>query len=513
MAIVRRVVSINNLNNPIEAQEKVLRGVNFLCDAVKLTLGPFGKNFLLEKGLKVTNDGITIAKELRLNDEIEDLGLRFAREAAVKTNDVAGDGTTTVLTLLQAILKEIIRLLPGKTFAGKKSVIAVRKQVSEECKDVIEKLKAMVTPIKSKEELIQVARVSVEDEKLAELIGSAQWDLGPDGTLLAEVSNDIEDSVERVSGIRFDNGFGTSLIMNNKEKQRLEASNVQVIMTNFTFQDLNPIKKIIDELLRNNLREIVIVGRAFTQDAINLCMKNFEAGVKLYPINAPYVNQGEIMRDLQAVLGGKFYDQENTSLEDMQLSDIGFAKRVECSRFSAILTGKDDIESKIRITERLKELEDSVKGEESIFQKKAIQARISQLKNGLAIVKVGGLTEADRSYKYDKVEDVVSAVKAALQEGTVPGAGLAFKQIAETMPDTAILKRPLLAPYQQIMINAGENFEVESWVRDPLKVERVALENACSIAATLSTVGGVSANEFPKPLNSLLKGAVSGEDN
>ena len=197
-----------------------MRGAYFLCDAVKQTLGIYGRNFLLEKGLKITNDGLNIAKEITLNDEIEDLGLRIAREAAIKTADEVGDGTTTALTLTQSILKEIVRLMPGKNLAGKKSILEIRKQVKAEKEEVIKKLKEMATKIQSKEELIEVARVAVEDERLAELIGSTQWDLGEDGNIIAEESNDTEDSIERINGIRWDNGFGTSLVVNNQEKAK-----------------------------------------------------------------------------------------------------------------------------------------------------------------------------------------------------------------------------------------------------------------------------------------------------
>ncbi len=497
--MVKKIVSYNSLDNPTEATDRILRGVNALCDCTKQTLGPWGRNFLLEKGLKITNDGISIAKEIQADDEIEDLSLRMVREVAVKTNDEAGDGTTTAITLAQAILKEAIRLLPGKKLAGQKSVVQIRKQIAEECEKVIQELKKMATPIKSKEELINVAKVSSEMEDLAELIGTAQWELGKEGTVMAELTNDSTDSVEKTKGIRFDNGFGTSLMMNNLEKQRLEIDNVRVIMTNHTFQDLNSLRTLLDQMVKNQWRDIVIIGRAFTNEAIQLCMQNHKTGVRVYPINAPYVNQVEILEDLASVLGGKFYNEERDNLEEIQLTDVGFAKRVICSRFSAIFTGKENA------NERIKKLKETLKGEESVFEKKNIEARIAQLTDGFAVINVGALSEIDRKYKYDKAEDAINSVKSALQEGTVPGAGLAFKSISENMPDDAILKRPLLSIYNQIMANAGEDFEVESWVRNSLKVERVALQNACQIAADLATTGGAVAAKFPPELDSLLK--------
>ena len=499
MAHINKVVSVNNLKNPTEAQDKVLNGVNFLCDAVKSTLGPYGRNFLLEKGLKVTNDGISIAKQIQLKDEIEDLAVRVARQAAEKTNDTAGDGTTTALTLIQALLKEIVRLLPGKKLAGKKSIMQIRAEVSKECADTIEKLKAMAVPVKTKEDLIRVAEVAVEDKNLAKLIAEAQWELGPEGTLVPEEVNELTDSVEKIIGLRFDNGFSTSLTINNQEKQRLEVQKVKVIMTNYVFDTIEPVKQVLDELVRANYRDIVIIGRAFSQTAILECMNNHKGGIRLYPMNAPYVNQTQVMKDLQAVLGGVYFDQEESELESMTIKDVGFAEKVVGQRYSAVFTGKKDEQSETRISHRVKVLKDEMKGEGSQFAKRALEARIAQLENGFGLVKIGALTENDRKYKFDKAEDAINAVKWALKEGTVRGAGLAYKEISDAMPEDSILKEPLLAPYKQIQANAGQEFVIEDWVRNSLKTEVTALENACQIALDLATVGGAVATERRKP--------------
>lgn len=499
MAYVPKITVVNTTEKPTAAQDKILRGANFLADAVKQTLGPYGRNFLLEKGLKITNDGISIAKEITLKDEAEDLGVRIAREALVKTNDLAGDGTTTAATLMQAILREAVRLLPGKTIAGKKSAIQVRKQIAEESKLVIEKLKAMAKPVQSEAEMIEVARVAVEDEVLATLIGKAQWALGPEGTLIAEETNEHEDSEERISGIRFDNGFGTGLLVNNHEKQRLEVENAWVIMTNHTFQDLLPIKQLLESMKTSKKTPIVLIARGFTDGAIKTCLQNTKNGFPIYPINAPYVNQREVMEDLAAVIGGSFCDSEARDLESLIFSDLGFAKKVLCYRFSAIFSGDKNEATQNRIKARVEKLQKELAGDPSVFMKKMISTRISQLTDGFSLIKVSGTSETDRKYKYDKVEDAVNAVKSALQEGTVPGAGLALKQIADELPEGAILKRALCAPYEQIMSNAGEDFPVPAWVRNSVKVERVALEHACAIAADLATACGVVANERPKP--------------
>lgn len=507
MAHIKKIIAINSISNPTEAQDRIIKGVYFLCDAIKQTLGPYGRNFLLEKELKITNDGLNIAKEITLNDEIEDLGQRIAKEAAIKTADEAGDGTTTALTLVQAILKEIVRLMPGKNLAGKKSIIEIRKKIKEEKEEVIKKLKEMAIKIANKEELVAIAKVSAEDDKLAELIGSAQWELGENGVIIPEESNDIKDSIERINGIRWENGFGTSRVINNQEKQRLEAKNVKVILTNYTFQNFVEIDGVFNQLIREGHREIAVVARAFTDEAIRSAMKNHEVGIEIYPINAPYVNQDEIMEDIASIIGAKYYSQENSSLSELSVSDVGTAKKLICQRYSAIIAGeREEVEGAItntRILERIEKLKKSLIGEESIFQKKAIETRISQLTNGFALLKIGSTSDTDRKYKYDKAEDAVNAVRSALQEGVVAGGGLATKQIGEAMPDTAIIKKALSAPYQQIMANAGEVFEIPSWVKNSVKVERVAFENACETALNLATAGGAIASERPKSLDKL----------
>jgi len=507
---LKKIVDYNNIQNPNEATDRINKGVNVLVDCVKQTLGPWGRNFLLEKGLKITNDGISIAREIQLENETEDLALRITREAAVKTNDEAGDGTTSALTLTQAILKEVLKLLPNKDrLVGKKSVIQIRKQINEECEQVIKKLNEMATPVKTKEELIDVAKVSSEDENLAKLIGEAQWELGPEGVVIAEATNERKDFAERINGIRFDNGFGTSLVVNNQEKQRLEADNVHVLLTNYTFQNLDALRPIFDNMKRQGWNEIVLIGRAFTNEAILECMKNLQAGFKLYPMNAPYVNQVEIMEDLAAVIGGTFYNQEQRGLNEYQISDVGLAKSVRSSRYSADFTGFEDKENetiiKDRINARVEKLKKELKGEESVFAKKQLEQRIAQLTNGFTIINVGALSEQDRKYRLDKAEDAVNSTRSALQEGTVKGGGLVFKEISEKLPEDAILKRPLLSVYEQIMVNAGETIEIEDWVRDSVKVCRVALQNACQIAADLATAGGAVSNKFPSDLDNLLR--------
>lgn len=484
----------------VEARDRLVKGANFLASAVSSTLGPYGSNCAMEKGNRITNDGVSIAREIWLKDEIENRGVTILREAAIKTNDEAGDGTTSSITLAQAILKESIGRLPkGKGIIGGQTPAEINRQIEDERKEITKKLEDMAVKIETKEQLIESALVSVENKELAELIGTAQWELGKDGILIAEETAERECSVEKVFGVRIDNGFGTSVAINNVEKQSLEVNDVHTILTNHTIQNFEPIIDVLTQLQRTGVDKVVIIARAFTEDAIRTCMENTKKGFKIFPINAPYTDQNEVMKDLEAVLGGTYINTETRELSSMQLSDIGVAERIVAKRYSAILTGKNDEKAKERVELRVKEIKTEIKGSLSEFEKKQLNARLAQLVSGFAIVKVGATSEVERSYKKDKCDDAVNAVRAALQEGVVAGAGLAFKQISESLPDTYILKKPLMSIYEQIMSTAPSDFKIEPWIRDPVKVLRIALEKACSVAGTFATTTIAIASERPKP--------------
>ncbi|MES2060247.1 MAG: TCP-1/cpn60 chaperonin family protein [Patescibacteria group bacterium] len=479
-----------------EARSKIMQGVDLYADAIKMTLGPWGQNAIM--GIRggdpeITNDGKKIGDNISSKDELVDLGIRAIRGGVKKTNEEIGDMSSTTTTLIQSITKAVIKMMPkGDVVAGKKSIMQIHKQLDDECIDVIGKLEAMAENITTEEELVGVVRASVEDENLAEMIGKMQWKIGSEGSIIPEEVNDAETTIERINGIRIDNGFGTSSIVNNLEKQSLEINDVRIILTNSTFQNLQPVLKLLEQIvkLRNkdgSTARVAILGRGFSENAIKACMKNHENGFQVFPINAPYLNQNQMLKDMAAVLGGTFFNVEERDLEDMQMSDVGFAEKISASRWSAIFTGTADQEAAARICGRAEDLKKEMEGESSLFEKKHIQARIAQLENGFAIIKVGGLTEQNRKYKRDKIEDAVSTARLALQEGVVPGAGLALKAVADELPETSVLKKALKVPYEQIMANAGEDFTVEPWVKDSFKSLRISIRNAIETAKDLST--------------------------
>lgn len=489
----------------IEARDKIVKGADYVADVIKATMGPFGSNALLEKGNRPTNDGYTISAELAptVQDEFERRGALALHEASSKTNDEVGDATSTVQALTQAIIKESIRLLPNeKTLMAKKKPSEVLKMIEDSKNNVISKLKEVKTPIKTEQELIASARVSVEDEGLAKLIGETQWKIGKDGFILVEEVNDPESSVQVVKGIRIDNGFGTPFVVTNPAEQSLELAKVPILLTNYTIgkEELIRFKKVFDALILQKKISLVLVAKAFTAEAIQLCMDSMKAGFGVYPINAPYVYQGEIMKDLAAITGATYYDTEERRLEDLDVKDIGFCTKLVARRFDAIITGVEDnplIADSINT--RVKQLEEKLNGNQvSDFEKKGILARIAQFQGGFAILKVGAETPFQRKYLKDKADDCVNSVRLAMQEGTVKGAGLAFKEISEQLEEEDILKRPLMAVYNQIMSSAPEGFEIEEWVRDPYLTLVSALTNACSVAGQFGTINVVITSKDKK---------------
>lgn len=485
----------------IEARNRAIKGANFLADVVKATLGPWGLNAALEKGNRITNDGVTIASEVELKDEIEQRGLAIIRESCLKIVSEVGDGTTSGLVLAQAILKEAVRYLgDDKTFKARKTAIDIINTIETERKEITEKLIAMATPVETEAQLIASARVSVEDEDLADLIGKLQFEIGKDGIIIAEETNERTSTSDRVNGIRIDNGLAIPSMMNNIEKQCVEIKDgAKVILTNFVFQDLFGIQNLGKTLASSGVRDLILVGRAFGANAIRDIVANVERGFNIYPVNAPYQDQVEMMKDLAAVCGGKFFDIETAAQDDIMVSDVGYVQKFIGRRDDAIFSGRDDEKTTSRVEKRIADLTERLSFEHSLFEKRNLESRIAQLNKGFGILRVGGASDVVRKYKKDKADDAVAAVRAAYQEGVVPGAGLALKTIADELPESYILKRPLTAIFDQIKSTAPSDFEIPEWVKDPVKVQRIVLERACSVAGTLATISTVIATEKEKP--------------
>jgi chaperonin GroEL len=485
----------------LDARNKAIKGVSFVAKIVRESIGPFGQNHLSQKGNTISNDGKYISDRLvpTIINEYERRGATVVSENVTKINDEVGDGSSTAWALHDEIIKEVVRYLPNeKSIKAKKTYSEIAKMLEKSKNEVIAELKSMATPITSKEELIKSALVSVEDEEVANLLGSMQWELGPEGRIIADEVNDTKCSIEKVKGIRLDNGFGSSHMINNPEKQSLELNDINVLMTNYTMgvEEIIKLKDaIFNHLISQKKFGIILIARAFTSDAIKLCAESMKTGFAIFPVNAPYTDQNEIMHDLETVLGGRYIDTEESSLDDIYISDIGFAKRFIARRFDATVAGIEDEISSKRVLDRAEVLKKKIIGEQSEFMRRALQDRISQLTNGFAILKVGSISIADRGRLKDKCDDAVNSVRLALKGGTVKGGGLAFKEISDKMEEGNILKRPLLVVYNQIMNSAPDDFKIEDWVRDPMLELKTILEKTIAFVPTFTSINSIDVEE------------------
>lgn len=495
-----------------KAQQEVRAGVKFLADAVKKTFGPHGRNFgsgVRGGPIAISNDGVSLAREMvgTAPNEFQEVGLRAAVESATKTNDLVGDGTTLSVVMTEAIL-DVIEFDPD--VVGARPVVEIAEQVKRESEEVVAMLKEMAQPIRDRQHLVSVAKVSVENDQLAELIGGTQWDITEHGTMIVEEHNLPNDEVEMVNGVRWDNGFSSSRFITNQEKQSLELADVHVLLTTKVFnstEKMFELKGLFDDLMKNGSKGLVIMGRAFDETAIAFCVKNLQSvaegkgGFPIFPVNAPYTDQENIMQDIAAALGGKFIDSSARTLETLRAGDCGLAVKLVVKRFEGTVIGLkrgEDARIDALVEKRVASVDEKLKGDISPFERRALHARKAQLVSGTAVIKIGAETEQERRYKKDKAEDAVNAVKAAIQEGVVPGAGLALYAIAAKMPDS-LISNALRAPHLQIMANAGQKFEVPPHIEDPVKVIRTAFQKASSIARSLSTVEIVTTWQEEKP--------------
>lgn len=490
------------IKSGVEARELLLAGVEFGYNNVAPTLGKYGQNFLLEKGNNNTNDGKKILAALWIEDEIKQRGLSVAREASIKTEGEVNDASTTAYILTYHIMKECARLLPNRhSILGKYSTGELIKKVTAEVRHVYKFLDEMAEPIKSREQLIESALVSTENEEIAQLIGSMQWDLTKDGRIIAEETIDPECSIERVSGIRIDNGMSAPIAMNNFDNQSLDIEDSLVLLTNYEMIDFDKqLNRIVAMVAAAGKNKVTVVARAFNSPTLKaIGTLQSASGFQIFPINSPYTDMNEVMKDLAAVHGGTYVHNESMDIDAIQLSDLGYAKTIVAKRWDSIFTGPGDEKSKERVEKRLKELHDLANGKGSQREKDRIHERIAQLRNGFAILRIGSDSDTDRLRLKDKADDAVGAVRHALAEGVVPGAGLAFKAIAETLPDDYIIKKPLLVINQLIMASAPKDFVVPEWVKDPVKVLKTALKYSSNVAVNLATAAGADATALDKP--------------
>ncbi len=521
-----------------DARKKLKAGVDKLADAVKVTLGPKGRNVILDKGYgspTITNDGVTIAKEIELEDKIENMGAEIVKEVASKANDTAGDGTTTAVVLTQALIAKGF-----KNVAAGANPLALRRGIEKASKMVVEELKKISKQIASKEEVIQVATISAEDKEMGELIADVLEEAGKDGVVTIEESKTFGLSKEVVKGLQFDKGYVSPYMVTDAEKMEAVANDAYILITDKKISSIQDILPILEKVAKLGKKEMVIIADDVDGDALTTLVLNKLRGVfNGLAIKTPGFGdrKKEILEDIAVVTGGVVITEEKgLSLDKTELEMLGKARKVIATKENTtIVDGEGD---KSKIEARVSQIKAEIERTENSFDKEKLQERLGKLSGGVAVIKVGAATEVEQKAKQHKAEDALSATKAAIAEGIVPGGGVALIRVREILKDVEklgfedkdektgahilyeILSEPLrliannagaegslVAEYVSLRANVGGkvvggfNAATGNYVEDmlkvgivdPTKVVRSALENAVSGAGMLLTTEAVVA--------------------
>ena len=505
-----------------DARKKLKTGVDKLADAVKVTLGPKGRNVILDKGYGspvITNDGVSIAKEIELEDKVENMGAEIVKEVASKANDASGDGTTTAVVLTQALIAKGF-----KNVAAGANPLALRRGIEKASKMVVEELKKISKPIASKEEVVQVATISAEDKEMGELIADVLEEAGKDGVVTIEESKTFGLSKEVVKGLQFDKGYVSPYMVSDTEKMEAVLEDGYILITDKKISSVQDILPILEKVAKLGKKEMVIIADDIDGEALATLVVNKLRGVfNGLAIKAPGFGdrKKEMLEDIAVITGGTVIAEEKgLSLEKMEIDMLGKARRVVATKENTtIVDGEGD---KQIIEEKIKQIKAEIERSENDFDKEKLQERLGKLSGGVAVIKVGAATEVEQKSKQHKAEDALNATKAAIAEGIVPGGGVALIRAANILNGIKfqddenigleILKGAVEEPLKMISFNAGlegsvvvEKVKAEKdgfgfnaligeyddlvkiGIIDPTKVVRSALENAVSGASMLLT--------------------------
>lgn len=513
-----------------DVRNALKRGVDVVAGAVKVTLGPRGRNVALDRswgGPSITNDGVSIAKEITLPNKFENMGAAIVKEVATKTNDKAGDGTTTSVVLLQAIVHEGLK----RTALGANAVM-VRRGIEAASKDAVAELKKLAKPVKNSQEIQQVATISAESEELGKTIADTVEKVGKDGVVTVEESQSLGIESDFVEGMEFDKGYVSAYLVTNPERMEAEAKDAAVLITDKKISTVKDIVPLLEKLAQAGKRELVIIADDVDGEALATFIVNKLKGVfSVLAVKAPGYGdrKKELLADIATLVGGTVITEDlGLSLDKADISQLGKAQRVVATKDSTTIVGgkgkKADIEA------RVAQLKAQLENTDSKFDKEKLAERIAKLTGGVAVVRVGAATETEMKYLKDKIEDAVNATKAAIAEGIVPGGGVALARVAQALAKKIdskahdeftigyrILVTALSAPFLQIAQNAGREdgpvilqdvlkkevafgFDAatdepsasiidfyKAGIIDPVKVTRSGVENAASAAAVLLT--------------------------
>ncbi|HPA13838.1 MAG TPA: chaperonin GroEL [Desulfobacterales bacterium] len=505
-----------------QAREHMLKGVNTLADAVKATLGPRGRNVVLEKSFGsplVTKDGVTVAKEIKLDNKFENMGAQMVKEVASKTSDVAGDGTTTATVLAQAIYREGQKLV-----ASGVNPMAIKRGIDKGVTAVVDGLKKLSKPIKGKNEIVQVGTISANsDEVIGKLISEAMEKVGKEGVITVEEAKAMETSLEVVEGMQFDRGYLSPYFVTNLEKMEIDLENPYILLYEKKISNLKDLLPLLEKISRSGKSLLIIAEDVEGEALATLIVNKIRGTLRAAAVKAPAFGDRRkaVLQDISILTGSQVISEDiGMKLENITLENLGGCKKVKIDKDNTTII--DGAGSKDALEGRVRQIRAQIEETTSDYDREKLQERLAKLVGGVAVIKMGAATETEMKEKKARVEDALNATRAAVEEGIVPGGGVALvrcmdaleklKVSGEEKNGVSILKRALQEPLRQIARNAGhedsvvfkkvmegnndfgfnaatENYEnlFESGVIDPVKVVRFAIQNAASVAGLMLT--------------------------
>ncbi|MEY4779066.1 MAG: hypothetical protein RLZZ607_379 [Pseudomonadota bacterium] len=514
-----------------DARDRMLRGVNILADAVKVTLGPKGRNVVIDKSFgapRITKDGVTVAKEIELADKFENMGAQMVKEVASRTNDEAGDGTTTATVLAQAIVREGM-----KAVAAGMNPMDLKRGIDLATTKVVAAIKAASRPVKDSDEVAQVGTISANGEaQIGRFIADAMQRVGNEGVITVEENKGLETEVEVVEGMQFDRGYLSPYFVTNADKMTVELEDVYILLHEKKLSSLQPMVPLLEAVIQSQ-RPLLIISEDVEGEALaTLVVNKLRGGLKIAAVKAPGFGDRRkaMLQDIAILTGGQVISEDlGMKLESVTIDMLGRAKKVSITKDNTTVV--DGAGSKAEIEARVGQIRTQIEETTSDYDKEKLQERVAKLAGGVAVIRVGGMTEIEVKERKDRVDDALNATRAAVQEGIVVGGGVALIQAAKLLHDLkgansdqqngiAIVRRALEAPLRQIAENAGVdgavvagkvresndptfgfNAQTEEYgdmfafgVIDPAKVVRTALEDAASIASLLITTEAMIAD-------------------
>lgn len=513
-----------------EARAALKRGVDALANTVKVTLGPKGRNVVIDKGYGapiITKDGVSVAREISLEDKFENLGVEIIKEVSEKTNNIAGDGTTTATVLAQAMITEGLKMV-----AAGVDPIEIRNSMEVKCKEVVESLKKMSKTISTKDEIAQVASISANDKEIGMIIAEAMESVGKDGVITIEEGQAFGVEKEVVEGMQFDKGYISPYMITDPEKMKAEYTDTLILITDKKISALEEIVPLLDKLSNEGKKNLVIIAEDIDGQALATLVVNRLKGVfNVLGIKAPGFGdrKKEMLEDIAVLTGGKVITEDaGLKLENVDISDLGKARKITTTQDNTVIV--EGAGSEEAVSSRVEKIKNEIEANENLLIKEALKKRLAKLSGGVAIIKVGAATETEMREKKDRIEDALHATRAAVEEGVVPGGGLAlakasnaFKNLADQIHEPTgakIIDQAITEPIKQIATNAGKDGSlilytiigenttaesnigynaaediitdmVEAGIVDPTKVVRSALENAVSAAIMFLTTEAV----------------------